>query len=148
MNAEKRKELRQSILAELEDDMMPLEVGNHTITNQLVYAGCSQWCQKDREWDDSQNAYAYIVDGEYQLSFPNLDYFDGHNNIERQTKFYLQPDRSEDPPGEPIGEPLLRVPNSILLEIAKGLVDAVTAHAAKQEAEDVEAQNLIDRLSV
>jgi hypothetical protein len=126
--------------------MMPLDVGGHTITEQLVYAGCSQWSGCDRDWDESQSAEAWIVDGQYQLSFPQLDYFDGHNRIERQSKYYLQPDRSETPPGEPIGEPLQRVPNRVLLEIAMGLADSIAKHAAEQLAQDKAALELSARL--
>ena len=147
MKKEARKALRQAILDQLNDDMMPLEVGGHTITDQQVYAGCSQWSCDGREWDETQNGYAYIVDGQYQLTFPKLDYFDGHNQIERQTKYYLQPDRSETPPSEPIGEPLLTVPDRILLEIAKGLADAIAAHTARQAAEDQEAIALAAKLA-
>jgi hypothetical protein len=147
MNKETRKALHAAILDKLDDDMMPLEVGGHTITDQYVYAGCSQWSGCDRDWDSSQNAYAYIVDGQYQLTFPDLGYFDGHNQIERQSKFYLQPDRAETPPDGPEGEPLERVPDKVLLEIAKGLADAIDAHRKAQEAQDGEAANLIARIS-
>jgi hypothetical protein len=147
MNKEARKSLRQAVVSKLHDDMMPLEVGGHTITNQLVYAGCSQWACDGREWDTSKSGMARIVDGEFQLTFPNLDHFDGHNQIERQTNYYLQPDRAEDPPREPVGEPLRNVPDAILLEIAKGLADAITAHKARQEAEDHEAITLAATLS-
>lgn len=146
MKKEARKALRQAILAQLDDDMMPLEVGGHTITDQQVYAGCSQWSGCARDWDESHNAYAYIVDGQYLLTFPKLDYFDGHNNIKRQSKYYLQPDRSENPPSEPIGEPLRSVPDRILLEIAKGLAEAITAHETRQTAEDQEAIGLVAKL--
>ena len=147
MKKEARKAIRQAILAQLDDDMMPLEVGGHTITDQQVYAGCSQWSGCDRDWDEAVNAYAWIVDGQYQLTFPKLDYFDGHNQIERQSKYYLQPDRSETPPSEPIGEPLLAVPDRVLLEIAKGLADAIAAQANRQAAEDQEAIALAAKLT-
>ena len=147
MTENTRKALRQSILDKLDDDMMPLTVGGHTITDQYVYAGFSQWSGCNRDWDESRHAYAWIVDGQYQLTYPKLDYFDGHNQIERQTKYYLQPDRSETPPCEPIGEPLLRVPDAILLDIAKGLADAIAAHASRQSAEDTQAADLIAKLS-
>ena len=147
MNKETRKSLRAAILAQLDDDMMPLAVGGHTITDQYVYAGCSQWSGCGRDWDVSQHAYAWIVDGEYQLTFPDLAYCDGHNQIERQSSYYLQPDRSETPPSEPIGEPLLRVPDPILLEIAKGLAKAVAGHEAQQTAEDGQAIELAARLA-
>lgn len=125
---------------------MPLKVGGHTITDQYVYAGCSQWSGCDRDWDETVNAYAYIVDGEYQLTFPKLDYFDGHNQIERQSKYYLQPDRAETPPSEPVGEPLKQVPDTILLEIAKGLAEAIEAHRQKQSAQDLEALTLAAKM--
>lgn len=147
MKKEARKALRAAILDQLNDDMMPLEVGGHTITDQLVYAGCSQWSGCGRDWDESQSAMAYIVDGHYQLTFPNLDYFDGHNNIERQSKYYLQPDRAENPPSEPIGDPLRNVPDAVMLEIAKGLADAIKAHEEKQAADDRLAIELATKLA-
>lgn len=146
MKKETRKALRVAILSQLNDDMMPLEVGGHTITDQLVYAGCSQWCGCGREWDESQSAMAWIVDGEYQLTFPKLDYFDGHNQIERQSRYYLQPDRAETPPAEPIGEPLRNVPDAVLLAIAGGLAAAITAHDTQQAAQDQEAIKLTAKL--
>lgn len=147
MKKEARKALRQAIVDQLADDMMPFEVGGHKITDQLVYAGCSQWDCDGREWDDSQSALAWIVDGEYLLTFPKLDYFDGHNNITRQTKYYLQPDRAETPPDGPVGEPLRNVPDPVLLEIAKGLADAINAHNTRQSAEDREAIALTAKLA-
>ena len=147
MTKEARKALRKAILDKLSDDMLPLDVGGHTIKEQLVYAGCSQWSQEDRHWDETQSARACIVDSEYQLSFPKLDYFNGHNQIERQTKYYLQPDRAEEPPDHPIGEPLLNVPDSVLLEIAKGLAAAIAAQQAHNTAEDHEAIALAAALS-
>lgn len=146
MTNEARKALRQAILDKLDDDMMPLDVGGHTITDQLVYAGCSQWSGCGRDWEKTNSAMAYIVDGQWQLTFPKLDYFDGHNQIERQTKYYLQPDRSETPPDGPIGEPLLRVPDNVLLEIAKGLSEALIAHEEKQKSEDLSAIDLVGKL--
>jgi len=146
MNKETRKAVRAAILDKLTDDMMPFTVGGHTITDQLVYAGCSQWMGCERDWDETCNAYAYIVDGQWQLTFPDLRYFNGHNHIERQTKYYLQPDRSETPPGEPIGEPLERVPDKVLLEIAKGLAEAISAHETEQKAQDTEGLALVARL--
>lgn len=147
MNKDARKALRTAIIAKLDDDMMPLEIGGHTITDQLVYAGCSQWSQSGREWDESCSARAWIVDGQYQLTFPRLDYFDGHNQIERQSQYYLQPDRSETPPSEAIGEPLLNVPDSILIAIGKGLAEAIAAHELKQQAEDQAAIELAAKLA-
>lgn len=146
MNAEVRKQLRSKIIGQLDDDMMPLEIGGHMITDQLVYAGCSQWIGCGRDWDESVSGMAWIVDGQYQLTFPKLDYFDGHNQIERQSEYYLQPDRSETPPSEPIGEPLQRVPDQILFEIGNGLVAAIDAHKSKQAAEDQAASTLIQKM--
>lgn len=128
--------------------MMPLTVGGHTITDEYVYAGMSQWMGCGRDWDASAHAYAWLVDGEYQLTFPKLDYFDGHNNIERQTKYYRQGDRAETPPGEPNGEPLERVPDKVLIEIAKGLADAIAAHTAEQERQNSEALALSATLAL
>lgn len=148
MKKEARKTLRAAILEQLNDDMMPLNIGGHTVTDQLVFAGGSQWTDCGCDWDTSESAYAYIVDGEYQLTFPgDMFGFDGHNMIERQTEYYLQPDRSETPPCEPIGEPLRRVPDSILIEIAKGLTDAITAHEQEQSAQSQEAIALAARLA-
>lgn len=146
MTREIRKKLRKELLHNLCDDMMPLTVAGHTITDQYVYAGCSQWCQQDRHWDETRHAYAYIVDGQYQLTFPELDYHDGHNRIEIQTQYYLQPDRSEVPPSGPEGEPLQRVPDKVLLEIAAGLSDAIAAHQAKKSEDDTRAVDLITKL--
>lgn len=147
MTKEARKSLRAAIIDQLDDDMMPLEVAGHTITDQYVYAGCSQWCGANRDWDASNHATAYIIDGQYQLTFPKLDYFDGHNQIERQTGYYLQPDRAEEPPTEPIGEPLEGVPDRILIEIGKGLAEALARHAAEQQAQDQEALTLAATLA-
>lgn len=147
MNTQQRKNLRKVILDKLTDDMMPLTVGGHTITDQYVFAGCSQWSGCGRDWDETRHGYAYIVDGEYQLTFPDLSYFDGHNNIERQSAYYLQPDRAEEPPTEPVGEPLLKVPDPILIEIADGLVKAIEAHAAEQAAQDAKAAELASKLA-
>lgn len=147
MTKETRKALRASIVAKLDDDMMPLDVGGHTITNQLVYAGCSQWCGCGRDWDETRAKEAYIVDAQYQLTFPSLDYFDGHNQIARQTGYYLQPDRAETPPSEPIGEPLQRVPDKVLLEIAQGLAEAIATHEEQQKAQEAAAAELIAKLA-
>lgn len=146
MTKDARKALRSAILAKLDDDMMPITIGGHEISDQCVYAGMSQWCGCGRDWDATNHATAYIVDGQYQLTFPKLDYFDGHNNIERQTGYYLQPDLSEEPPSEPIGEPLGRVPDRILIEIGKGLADAIAAHEAEQNKQDAEALTLASAL--
>jgi hypothetical protein len=147
MTNETRKAVRAAIIAQLDDDSMPLEVGGHKITNQLVYAGCSQWSVCDRDWDESCSGYAWIVDGQWQLTFPRFDHFDGNNQIERQSKYYLQPDRAENPPSEPIGEPLLRVPDHILLDIGKALSDAVEAHKQSQNQQDAEAMRIVGALS-
>lgn len=147
MTKEARRALRAVIVDRLDDDMMPITVGGHTITNQYVYAGCSQWCGCGRDWDETQHAMAWIVNGEYQLTFPKLDYFDGHNQIERQSAYYLQPDRGETPPSEPCGEPLLRVPDRALIDIGKGLLAALTEHAAEQSADDREAVKLAAQLA-
>lgn len=147
MKTEARKALRKAILDKLDDDMMPLEIGGHTITDQLVYAGCSQWCGCDRDWDVAQSAMAYIVDGQWQLTFPNLSYFDGHNQIEQQSKYYLQPDRAETPPEEPVGQPLQRVPDKVLIEIGKGLEAALAKHETEQAEQDQEAERLASVLS-
>jgi len=147
MNKEARKALREAILAQLDDDMMPLAVGGHTITDQLVYAGCSQWSGCGRDWEDVRSDYAWIVDGQWQLTFPKLDYFDGHNQIYRQSRYYLQPDRSEQPPNGPVGEPLLRVPDKVLIEIGKGLAAAIEAHKQQQATEDGEATRIASVLA-
>lgn len=143
-----RKALRAEIINQLDDDMMPLTVGGHTITDQYVYAGCSQWSVGcGRDWDETQHAYAYIVDGKYMLTFPDLDYFDGHNKIERQSRYYLQPDRSEEPPCEPEGEPLDRVPCRVLIQIGQGLADAIAVYESEQEQQDQQAHALTSTLS-
>lgn len=147
MKKEAREMVVDAINARLRDDMLPLTVGGHTIENRLVYAGCSQWLGCDRDWDETNNAWAWIVDGEYQLTFPSLDYFNGSNWIQRQSKYYLQPNRSETPPKQPIGEPLRRVKDNVLLEIAKGLAEAIAAHEVRQAAEDQEAIGLVARLA-
>jgi hypothetical protein len=148
MKKEARKALREAIVAKLNDDMLPMVVGGHTISNKMVYAGGSQWTGCDRDWDTSENAWAWLVDGQYMLTYPgNMFGFDGHNMIERQTGYYRQPDRSETPPEEPIGEPLLRVPDDVLLAIGKGLADAIAAHEARQQAEDQDAIKLATKLA-
>ena len=146
MKAETRKTLMAAIINKLTDDMLPLSVGGHTIEDRIVYAGCSQWSVCGRAWDESRSRYAWIVDGQYQLTFPNLAYFDGHNQIERQTKFYLQPDRSETPPAHAIGDPLVRVPDRVLLDIAAGLAEAIAAHEAEQRSQDSSAVALVAKL--
>lgn len=142
MNYKARKALRLAILDQINDDMLPLTVGGHTITDHYVYAGCSLWFNEDRRWDSIRHDYAYIVDGQYQLTFPDLSFFDGHNQLGRTTKFYLQPDRAETPPPGPIGDPLLEVPGRVLLDIAGGLAEAIRAHQAEQAAEDLRAIEL------
>lgn len=146
MTKEARKALLSAIKAQLDDEMLPLEVGGHIITDQLVYAGCSQWSGCGRDWDESRSDYAWIVDGQYQMTYPQLDYFDGHNNIERQSKYYLQPDRSENPPSEPIGEPLMRVPDAVMIDIGTGLAEAIADHKARQADEDQSAIALAAQL--
>ena len=148
MKSDAKKALRLAIIDQLDNSMLPLEAGGHIITNQLVYAGCSQWDQAGREWDTPRSDCAKIVDGQWQLTFPRLSFFDGHNQIERQTKYYLQPDRAEDPPTGPIGDPLLSVPDKVLLEIARGLAEAIEAHKERQAVEDQEAIELVARLSI
>ena len=144
----KRQSLRKAVIGQLDDDMMPLEVGGHAITDRLVYAGCSQWHGCGRNWDETRSRMAWIVDGKFQLTFPDMDYFNGQNQIERQTRYYLQPDRSETPPVEPIGEPLLGVPDKILLEIARGCAESIAEHNARQTAEDLEAGALAAKLTL
>lgn len=141
----KRKALIEAIHSKLSDDMMPLTIGGHTITDQYVYAGC-QWMRSGREWDETRHALAWIVDGQYQLTFPKLDWFDGDHQIEKQTKYYLQPDCGETPPHELIGEPVECVPDKVLLDIAKGLADALEAHAKAQARDDTAAAALIEKL--
>lgn len=127
---------------------MPLTIGGHTITDQYVYAGGSQWSGCGRDWDTSEHAYAWIVDGQWMLTFPgDMFGFDGHNIIERQTEYYLQGDRAEECPSEPRGEPLLRVPDAVLIAIGKGLSEAIAEHEAKQKSEDQEAINLAATLT-
>ena len=147
MKKDIRKAVRLAVIYKIKDDMLPLTVGGHTVTLGLVYAGCSQWSGCGRDWDTTRAETAMIVDGQYQLTYPKLDYFDGHNQIERQSRYYLQPDRSETPPDGPVGEPLERVPDKILLAIAAGLAEAIAAHEAAQDQEDAAAADLIARLS-
>jgi hypothetical protein len=81
------------------------------------------------------------------LTFPKLDYFDGHNHLCRQSNYYLQPDRSESPPDGPVGEPLLRLPDEVLIEIGKGLASAIETHKQQQATEDGEATRIASVLA-
>lgn len=147
MNKEARESLRAAIVEKLDDDMMPIAIGGHMVTDEYVYAGGSQWCGQGRDWDTSEHAFAWIVDGQWMLTFPNMFGFDGHNMIERQTGYYLQGDMAEACPDGQEGEPLERVPDAVLLEIAKGLAESIAAHAANNQLRDQEAINLAAKLT-
>src|ERR1700676_2643690 len=145
-----RKTIREKIIGavtEMTEDKSNKEsvvtIGGHEIARSLIYAGGSQWCGCGRDWDRIESGWAWIVDGQYRLTTPDLFGFDGHNMIEVQTGYYLlrSYDEHEQPEG-PDGDPLDRVPNSVLLDIGRGLIDArATADAAKK-AESEAAEKL------
>ena len=150
-----RKTIREKIIAAIEaitaesstkDSVVT--IGNHKLERRLLFAGGSQWTGCGREWDSCESGWAWVVDGEYRLTTPSLFGFDGHNMIETQTGYYLMTgyDENATPPGEPDGDPLDRVPNAILIEIARGIAAAREAAETTAKEQATAADELIGKL--
>ena len=154
MTKMQRKQIRRKIIeaikAMTEDESNKdsvLNIGGHEIAKRLVYAGGSQWCGCGRDWDTSESGWCWIVDSQYRLTTPDLFGFDGQNMIEVQTGYYLVNHYDDQTvPSGPDGDPLDRVPNAILIEIARGLADAKAKSEAQAEQSSTEADNLIAKL--
>lgn len=154
MTKENRKNLREKIVAAL-DEMTSeqsnrqsvVTIGGHTVSRRLVYAGGSQWSGCGRNWERVESGWAWVLDDEYRLTAPDLFGFDGHNIIERQTGYYLQDDYDEQTTPEHDGRDNIdRVPNRILIEIARGLIAAKNEAATVAAKEDEEATAVIAKL--
>ena len=154
MTKENRKNIRAKIIAaldemtgEMSNKQSVVTIGGHEVARRLLYAGCSQWGGVGREWDETQSGWAWVVGGEYRLTAPSLGGFDGHNMIERQTGYYLQDGYDEQTTPEHDGrDEIDRVPNRVLLEIAKGLVEARRLAAEVAAKEDAEAESALANL--
>jgi hypothetical protein len=155
MTKMQRKQIREKIIEAIKamteeesNEGSVVDIGGHEIAMRLVYAGGSQWCGCGRDWDTTESGWCWIVDSQYRLTTPDLFGFDGHNMIEVQTGYYLVGHYDEQTvPSEPDGDPLDRVPNAVLIEIARGLADAKAkfeAHAAQSSSE---AEDLIAKLA-
>lgn len=121
-----------------------VSIGGHAIARRLIYAGGSQWCGCGRDWDRIESGWAWIVDGTYRLTTPELFGFDGHNMVEVQTGYYLSDSYDEhDQPEGPDGDPLDRVPNTVLLDIGRGLVEARAQADAAKKSQAEAAEKLI-----
>lgn len=151
MTKENRKNLREKIVAALEEMTSEMSnrqsvvnIGGHEIAKRLIYAGGSQWTGCGRDWDSTESGWGWVVDDEYRLTVPgNLFGFDGHNMIERQTGYYLQDGYDEQTTPEHDGRNEIdRVPNRILVEIGKGLVEA------RRQADDAVAKDDSDAEAV
>jgi hypothetical protein len=150
-----RKTIREKIIAAINEITAEnsnkdsvVTIGGHAIERRLLFAGGSQWCGCGRDWDSCESGWAWVVDGEYRLTTPDLFGFDGHNMIETQTGYYLMSgyDQHATPPGEPDGDPLDRVPNAVLIEIGRGLVEAKNKAEAAAAAEAGAADELLAKL--
>jgi hypothetical protein len=150
-----RKTIREKIIAavtemtaEESNRNSVVTVGGHEISRRLIYAGGSQWCGCGRDWDSTESGWAWVVDDQYRLTTPDLFGFDGHNMIEVQTPYYLQDGYDEQTTPEHDGRDSMdRVPNAILIEIARGLVAAQNAAAAAAEKQSAEAEEVIAKLA-
>jgi hypothetical protein len=154
MTKENRKQLRAKIIAaitamteEASNRQSVVTICGHTISRRLMYAGCSQWTGCGREWDETQSGWGWVIDDEYRLTAPDLGGFDGHNMIERQTGYYLQDGYDEQTTPEHDGRNEIdRVPNRILIEIGRGLVEAQKQAADTAAKEDTDATSLLAAL--
>jgi hypothetical protein len=154
MTKENRKTLREKIIgaineitAEMSNRQSVVEIGGHSISRRLLYAGCSQWAVCGREWDETQSGWAWVVDGEYRLTAPELGGFDGHNMLSRQTGYYLQDGYDEQTTPEHDGRNEIdRVPSRILVEIGRGLIEAQRQAADAAAKEDTAAAAVIAEL--
>jgi len=136
------------ITAEESNKNSVVTIGGHEIARRLIYAGGGQWTGCGRDWDSIESGWAWIVDGQYRLTTPDLFGFDGHNMIDLQTGYYLQHSYDEHTtPGEAEGDPLDRVPNAILIEIARGIVTAREVAEKNQEEQSVVAEEIIEKLA-
>ena len=124
-----------------------LDLAGHHIERRRVYAGGSQWCQANREWDCCESGWAWVVDGRYILCGPSMFGFDGHNTISRTTPFYLQSDYATNPPEHSSdAEPLDACPLSILIALGRQIA-AARAEAEKiRLAEEEAAAKLLEKL--
>lgn len=154
MKTEKRKELMAAIKAAVSemtadesDAQSIVQVAGHTISRRLVYAGCSQWSGCGRDWDETQSGWAWVIDGAYLLTRPSLGGFNGHNMIEQQSQYYLQPNFAEWPPTGPEGDPMDKPSTRLLLEIASAIHCAREAVIRRQAIEDSEADRLLGLLA-
>lgn len=154
MTKENRKNLREKIVAALNEmtseqsnRQSVVPIGAHTLSRRLLYAGGSQWTDCGRDWETVESGWAWVCDGEYRLTAPNLFGFDGHNIIERQTGFYLQDGYDEQTTPEHDGrDEIDRVPNRILIEIGRGLAEARSQAAEVASREDLDAAEVLARL--
>jgi hypothetical protein len=146
-----RKELREKIISAI-DEMTAEEsnkdsvvtIGGHEIARRLVYAGGSQWCGCDRDWDAIESGWAWVVDAQYWLTAPDLFGFDGHNMIERQTGYYLQDGYDEQTAPEHDGrDEIDRVPGRVLLAIGRGLLEAMQKAQEAEAASAAEAEQIL-----
>jgi hypothetical protein len=79
---------------------------------------------------------------------PSWGGFDGHNMIERQTGYYLQDGYDEQTAAVHDGrDEIDRTPNRILIEIGRGIVEAESLAASQRAQEDIEATEVLARLS-
>jgi hypothetical protein len=154
MNKENRKNLLVKIVAALDEmtsgemsNRQSVTIGGHKIARRLLYAGGSQWTGCGRDWERIECGWAWVADGEYMVTVPGLFGWDGHNMVARQTPYYLLDGYDEQATPEHDGRsPLDRVPNPILLQIAKGLAAAQASAKAAAQAEDTEAAQLLSAL--
>ncbi len=155
MTKENRKTLRSKIIfaldeitSEMSNRQSVVEIGGHTISRRLLYAGCSQWTGCGREWDETQSGWAWVADDEYRLTAPDLGGFDGHNMIERQTGYYLQDGYDEQTTPEHDGRNEIdRVPNRVLIEIGSGLVESKKLAAEAAVKEDADATAILSAMA-
>lgn len=157
MTKENRQQIREKIISALDEmtaDASNCEsvvtIGGHTISRRLIYAGGSQWCGCGRDWDVTDSGWGWVVDDKYRLTVPDsLFGFKGHNIIERQTGYYLQDGYDNQTTPEHDGRNEIdRVPNRILLEIARELVAAQEEAKSNAQKEDAEATELLARIEV
>lgn len=150
-----RKTIREKIIAavtqitaEESNRNSVVTIGGHEISRRLIYAGGSQWCGCGRDWDSTESGWAWVVDGQYRLTTPDLFGFGDQNMIEVQTPYYLQDGYDEQTTPEHDGrDGIDRVPGTILIEIARGLVAAQEAATTAAEKQSAAAEELIAQLA-
>lgn len=141
---EKIIEAVEKITENLSNRMSEVTIGGHKIARRLVYAGGSQWSGCDREWDEIENGWCWVVNDSHTLSTPKLFGSNGRNMIERQTGYYLQ--SGYDPhsvPNQEDGDLLNKVPDSVLIEIGSGIVEAKKNAANTETDQQKMAEALI-----